>query len=238
MDDIFDKLVSELPSMENMAFYGCTMPMNMRIASQTLKELGIHDCYDLINVVVDVPELDIFCYNGDLQLSSVINSQSKYNAYLHLNIAKLDNRALVRIKNLLRKSKCCKVLSIILNDAHDVPEIEVDMDRLSKIRQYRDEPCHVQELKLSVSCSTPTSVLGESTCKALIDGLLWCCRPDILCLSVTIPYDNNIIRTLLEILENQVKYWKHPLKRMEIEGTNCSDLFSNYDLDLRLRLYW
>ncbi|XP_074281981.1 uncharacterized protein LOC141606664 isoform X2 [Silene latifolia] len=159
-------------------------------------------------------------------------SHSEYNAYLHLNFENLDTRAWLRIKRLLSRSNgCCKILSIILSDA---PEIEFNKDELSKI--YDGQLYDLQELKLSLSCST--SVPEESSCKALIDGLLWCCRPDILALSVELPYDNNVIRTLLDILEKKVKYWKHPLKHIEIEGTNCSSIFFSWNFDLRLRLHW
>ncbi|XP_074281972.1 putative F-box/LRR-repeat protein At3g18150 [Silene latifolia] len=238
-EESFSKLVSELPSIEIMSFFGCVMPKNIRIASQTLTELGLHDyCYDLVNVALEAPKLHSFCYNGDLQLSSVINSHSNYNAYLHLIIDELDTRAWLRIKKLLSNSNgCCKILSIILSDATEpteTTEIEFNKDQLSEIH---DEPLYdLQELKLSLTCST--SVPEESSCKALIDGLLWCCRPDILSLSINLPSDNNVIRTLLDILQKKVKYWKHPLKRIEIEGTNSSSIFFSWDLDLRLRLYW
>ncbi|XP_074281980.1 putative F-box protein At3g58860 isoform X1 [Silene latifolia] len=231
MENFFGNLVSELPSIETMSFFSCVMPKNIKIASKTLTELGIHDCYELVNVSLEAPKLDSFCYNGDL-LSSVINSHSEYNAYLHLNFENLDTRAWLRIKRLLSRSNgCCKILSIILSDA---PEIEFNKDELSKI--YDGQLYDLQELKLSLSCST--SVPEESSCKALIDGLLWCCRPDILALSVELPYDNNVIRTLLDILEKKVKYWKHPLKHIEIEGTNCSSIFFSWNFDLRLRLHW
>ncbi|XP_074284618.1 F-box protein At4g09920-like [Silene latifolia] len=239
-DDIFSKLVSEIPSIEDLSFYCCTMPMKIKIVSQTLKQLGVYDCFGLINVVIDAPELETFCYDGGLRLSSVINSQSNYNAYLHLNIgytANVNNRDLVRIKKLLKKFNCCKILSIILNDdAHHIPQIDVDMDQLSKIGNGL--PCYVEELKLSLSCSTSTTMLGESTCRALIDGLLWCCRPDILSLRATFIFNNNVNQTVLEILQQKVKYWKHPLKRMEIEGATANGSPSSGHFDLRLKLYW
>ncbi|XP_074281977.1 uncharacterized protein LOC141606662 [Silene latifolia] len=189
VDDIFDKLMSELPSIENMEFLFCTMPKNVKIASQTLKELVIRHCFKLINLAIEAPNLDTFRYNGHLQLLWVINSHNKYNAYLHLSIFNLGTRALVGIKNLLSKSNCCcKVLCISLS-AND-EQIEFDKDLLNTIDD--GSPCDIQELKLSVKSFD--SNFGESSCEALVDGLLWCCRPDILSLSIILESQNIIIK--------------------------------------------
>ncbi|KAH9620330.1 hypothetical protein KSS87_007845, partial [Heliosperma pusillum] len=112
--------------------------------------------------------------------------------------------------------------------------IEFDKDLINTIDGGGGSPWEVHELKLYVNGST--SNFRESACRDLIDGLLWCCRPDILSLSITLEFDVILIRNLLDILQQNVKYWKHPLKRMEIDGANrsCSPL----DFDLRLKLYW
>ncbi|XP_074284613.1 F-box/LRR-repeat protein At4g14103-like [Silene latifolia] len=236
-NDIFDKLVSELPSIVNIAFFSCSMQKCIRIASQTLKHLSIHDCDYLFRVTMEAPKLDTFCYNGGWRLSSVINSHNSYNAYFYLTVNNLDTRAFYSIKQLLGKSKCCKVLSITVTDKIGMPEIELDKDQL---RYFSGRPpsdaIDVQELKLCVSCDN--SIPSESSCRALIDGLLWCCRPDILSVSVTLPFENSVIKTFLEVLQKKVKYWKHPLKRMEIESTDCSSLLLSWDLEVRFRLYW
>ncbi|XP_074284619.1 F-box/LRR-repeat protein At4g14096-like [Silene latifolia] len=236
-NDIFDKLVSELPSIVNIAFFSCSMQKCIRIASQTLKDLSIHDCVNLSRVTMEAPKLDTFCFNGGWRLSSVINSHNSYNAYFYLTVTDLDTRAFYSIKQLLGKSKCCKVLSISVSDEIGMPEIELDKDQL---RYFSGRPpsdaIDVQELKLCVSCDN--SIPSEFSCRALIDGLLWCCRPDILSLSVTFSFENSVIKTFLEVLQKKVKYWKHPLKRMEIEGTDCSSLLLSWDLEVRFRLYW
>ncbi|XP_074284610.1 putative F-box/LRR-repeat protein At4g15060 [Silene latifolia] len=235
-DDSFGKLVSELPSIENITLFDCIMESCTRIASQTLKELRIHDCYE-VNVMLDAPELHTFCYNGEWQyLSSVINSHNNYNAYFHLTVINIDDGGFYFIKQLLSKSSCCKVLSITVSDEQETPQIELDTDELQLLNRYSpSDPTDIPELKLSVSCQYCT--LEESTCRALIDGLLWCCRPDILSVSFT-SSDNSMIKTFLEILQKKVKYWNHPLKRMELEGANCSSLLLSWDLEVRLRLYW
>ncbi|XP_074284605.1 FBD-associated F-box protein At5g60610-like [Silene latifolia] len=235
--DTFGKLVSELPSIENIRLFKCTMQKSIRIASQKLKELSIGGCYNLFSITMEAPELYTFCYEGDCRLSSVINSHNNYNGYFHLAVYKLDTRAFLVIKHLLLKSNCCKVLSIIVGDYDEDPEIEFDE---GKLRNFSHGPLSdaidVQELKLSLCrlCSVPE----VSSRTALIDGLLWCCRPDILSVSVTLHSDNSVMKTFLQILQKKVENWKHPLKRMEIEGTNCSSFLVSWNLEVRLKLYW
>ncbi|KAH9620334.1 hypothetical protein KSS87_007849 [Heliosperma pusillum] len=188
VDDFFDKLMSELPSIENMEFSFCTMPINVNIASQTLKELDIDDCYGMINLVIQAPNLNTFRYNGGLLFTSMIYNHNKYDAHFRLTISNLDTGTLIGIKNLLCKSKCCcKVLSITL--MADAPKIEFDKDQLYMIDD--GSPCDVEELHLSLGWNSP--ILDESSCGAVIDGLLWC-RPDILSLTVTLLSDNTFTR--------------------------------------------
>ncbi|KAH9623393.1 hypothetical protein KSS87_000206 [Heliosperma pusillum] len=214
--DSFGKLVSELPSIQNVKLSDCTMEKCITIASQTLKELRMRYCDDLYRVIMEAPELNTFCYHGNCLLTSVINSHNNYNAYFHLTVSNLDTRAFLIIKHLLIKSNGCKVLSVILSDETEVPEIKFDKGQVRNFgHRPPSEPKDIQELKLSLSF--PHSVPEESSCRALIDGLLWCCRPEILSVSVTLRSDNPVIKMTVQLVSNK-KRDDNLARRRSVDG--------------------
>ncbi|XP_074282062.1 F-box/FBD/LRR-repeat protein At1g78750-like isoform X2 [Silene latifolia] len=71
---------------------------------------------------------------------------------------------------------------------------------------------------------------------AFLDGLFWCCHPDVLSTRLHTLDANKLI---LDILKRKVQCWKHPLRSVEVEGVDCSNLFSeSSDIEVRFRLSW
>ncbi|XP_074281340.1 uncharacterized protein LOC141606200 isoform X2 [Silene latifolia] len=95
-------------------------------------------------------------------------------------------------------------------------------------------PYKLRELKLRETRAWNST---ESSLKAFLDGLFWCCHPDVL--SITTIFQNSVIQLILSILRKKVHCWKDPLKSIEVEGFESPRLLSPpYELEIKLRLSW
>ncbi|KAH9610895.1 hypothetical protein KSS87_000497, partial [Heliosperma pusillum] len=131
----------------------------------------------------------------------------------------------VELKQFLIDTKLFKSLEMDLCHAH---QIEVEEDQLSNVNT--GPPYKLSELKL-LETRDWSSI--ESSLVTFLDGLFWCCHPDVL--SITTNLQNSAAKLIMSILGKKVECWKDPLKSIEVEGIESSRLLS-YSSKLEIRL--
>ncbi|XP_074284629.1 putative F-box/LRR-repeat protein At4g15060 [Silene latifolia] len=108
------KLVPELTSLEKLKFIGCYMLTNTKISHTQLKQIYFSDCDNLLNVVIDAPNLNKFNFYGDIEpsLSITIHSQANCNIQIDTCVSYFDTDEFIKLKKLLKGLNSCNVLKI------------------------------------------------------------------------------------------------------------------------------
>ncbi|KAH9604834.1 hypothetical protein KSS87_000949, partial [Heliosperma pusillum] len=209
-------------------------PWNVNVtALKNLKtvEISYADDLELIEVTLDTPNLLEFSYNCKVETSlSIIRVSDRCNAQFSpfmFNVITTD--WFIELKQFLIDTKLFKSLEMDLCHAH---QIEVEEDQLSNVNT--GPPYKLSELKL-LETRDWSSI--ESSLVTFLDGLFWCCHPDVL--SITTILQNSAAKLIMSILGKKVECWKDPLKSIEVEGIESSRLLSySSKLEIRLRLSW
>ncbi|XP_074302908.1 FBD-associated F-box protein At4g10400-like [Silene latifolia] len=261
-DEALAELLPELASLENLVFWGCHMLTSIKISNTQLKEICLHDCYTLLDIVIDAPSLKKFKFDGEIDpsLSITITSQADCSIYIYTMPCYFDTDRFLRLKKLLTGLNSCNILKILLLDelstevsqfanklAYNCLDYEliftlaqtlmivflksrgddIEFDEEESGNADLGPPCDIRELKLTLLYWD----LSISSLSALVNGLFWTCHPDIMSLRVDLGRHNLTVKPLLRKLEGMVKCFKHPLKRIEVEGVNCSDFLKSISRD-------
>ncbi|XP_074281990.1 uncharacterized protein LOC141606672 [Silene latifolia] len=177
------------------------------------------------------PNLREFSYKCKVETSlSLIRALDHCNAqFLPLVTSSITNAWFVKLKKFLTETNIFK--SLVLN---------LDCTRLvvAEEEQLRNvvigQPYKLNELKL---CETRPWDSSKSSLMTFLDGLFWCCHPDVL--SITTKLENSAAQLIVSILREKVRCWKDPLKNIEVECIESSHLLSYlYKLEIRLGLSW
>ncbi|XP_074301334.1 F-box protein At4g09920-like [Silene latifolia] len=237
-DDVLSKLLSELNLLEVLKLCSCRLVSTIKISSSRLREICLNHCDNLLDVLIDAPRLEMFKYKGEFYQSSsiAINSQAGCDVSLHTIPSNLQTEGFVKLKKLLSGLSSCFVLKVFLMDQMhqdlECDDVKFNKEELGNIRL--GPPCYVKELNLTLS----SWILSKSSLSAFLDGLFWICHPEIISLQVCIRSQHLTVEPLISKLEYMASCWRHPLKRVEVEGVNCSKLLQSRKLDLKLKLLW
>ncbi|XP_074301326.1 F-box protein At4g22280-like isoform X1 [Silene latifolia] len=237
-DDVLSKLLSELNSLEVLKLCSCRLVSTIRISSSRLREIHLYHCDNLLDVLIDAPRLNMFKYKGEFYQSSSIalNSQAGCDISLHTIPNNLQTEGFVKLKKLMSGLSSCNVLKVLFIDDMD-QELESDDVKFNNKELGNIQlgpPCYVKELKLTLS----SWILSKSSLSAFLDGLFWICHPEIISIGVCITSQHLTIEPLISKLEDMARCWRHPLKRVEVGGANCSKLLKSRKLDVKLKLFW
>ncbi|XP_074284201.1 F-box/FBD/LRR-repeat protein At5g22700-like [Silene latifolia] len=130
-EDLAKLLQEELTSLEKLEFIGCQMLTNIRISHTQLKQIGLYECDNLLNVVIDAPNLKKFKFDGYIEppLSITIHSQANCNIHVVTSPCYFDTDGFFILKKLLKGLNSCNVLKIFLYDDSSEPLLNelVDM---------------------------------------------------------------------------------------------------------------
>ncbi|XP_074284623.1 uncharacterized protein LOC141609473 [Silene latifolia] len=237
-EDLAKLLQEELTSLEKLEFIGCQIPSSFKISHTQLKQICLYDCDNLLNVVIDAPNLNKFKFHGEIEppLSITIHSQASCTIHVHTMARYFDTDGFFILKKLLKGLNSCNVLKLFLFDdeCDESSEYDDDDDDDNDEEESRNAelgpPCDIGELKLNLSyCDFSSSSLS-----AFLNGLFWTCRPTIISLRVESDHHKLKVEPLLNKLADMVKCLEHPLKRIEVEETNNDSQY----LDVQLRLCW
>ncbi|XP_074274468.1 uncharacterized protein LOC141598655 isoform X2 [Silene latifolia] len=237
-DEVLGKLLSELTLLETLKLCNCSMLKTIRISSALLKEVRLEYCADLLDVSVDAPCLETFKYKGDFKPSMCINSQAGCDISFHIPPSSFRAENFSKMKELLKGLRNCHVFKILLLDEPAEPDkdgiFDINLGEEKLADAHLGPPCDIRELKLTLS----SWIFCKSYLSVLLDGVFWTCHPRIFSLRANLRAPNRMIEALVSRLNEMANCWKHPLKRVEVEGANCSDLLKTKKLDLQLRLHW
>ncbi|XP_074301322.1 F-box protein At4g22280-like [Silene latifolia] len=237
-DEVLSKLLSELTLLEVLMLRTCRLMSTIRISSSRLREIRFIYLGNLLDVLINAPRLKMFKYKGQFYQSSsiVINSQAGCDISLHTTPNNLQTEGFVKLKKLISGLSSCYVLKVLLiDDMHqelECDDVKFNEEELGNIQL--GPPCNVKELKLTLS----SWILSKSSFSAFLDGLFWICHPEIISLRVCIRSQHLTLESLISKLEDMARCRRHPLKRVEVGGTNCSKLLYSRKLDVKLKLFW
>ncbi|XP_074284502.1 uncharacterized protein LOC141609295 [Silene latifolia] len=213
------------------------MPTNTKLSNTQLKIICFSKCdNNLLNVVIDAPNLKKFKFRGDTNpsLSITIRSQANCNIHIHTYALYFDTYGFFKLKKLLKGLNSCNILKIFLRlESSKVPATDGDGDEDGEKSGNAGlgPPCDIGELKINMYSYWE---LSSSPLSAFLNGLFWTCHPRIISLRVESRYRKLAVEPLLNKLVDMDKYLRHPLKRIEVEETT-----SGFDfLDVQMRLCW
>ncbi|XP_074284630.1 uncharacterized protein LOC141609476 [Silene latifolia] len=230
-DDIVFELAHGLVALERLVLATCTGLKCIEVSSISLKDLAIVECEDLTEVTVDAPNLLEFWYNCELETPlSLSRVQDHCNAQF-FPLFVLDSITtvwLVKLKKFLVETSAFKSLLIELSNSL---QIEIEEEQLKNV--VTGPSYKLRELKLRETSAWDST---KSSLTAFLDGLFWCCHPDIL--SITSSH-NLTAKSIFNILKRKVQCYKHLLRSIEIEGVDTSNFLEEpSELEFRLRLSW
>ncbi|XP_074282013.1 uncharacterized protein LOC141606679 [Silene latifolia] len=230
-DDILSELSYGLVVLESLVIIQCPMLNCIRISSNSLKQLHITDNPGLEKARIDAPKLlEFYCICEVSTSLSLIRALDHCNARFFLQYPdSVTDIWLVALKKFLVETNFFKSLEIELSSPL---EMVVEEDQLRNAGTGM--PYKLRELKL---CDTNILTPTKSSLAAFLNGLFWCCHPDVL--SMTTNLQDAAAKLILSILQGKAKCWKDPLKSIEVESIEYPQLLSNYpELEIRLRLSW
>ncbi|XP_074281991.1 putative FBD-associated F-box protein At1g05080 [Silene latifolia] len=230
-DDIVSELSYGLVVLESLIITDCFMLKCINISSSSLKQLRISVSGGLEKAIIDSPKLlEFFCCCEVVTSLSLVQALDHCNAqFCTLNLYSVTTGWLVKLKNFFVEANFFKSLAIELCSA---TEIEFEHDQL--MNAGTAVPYKLGELKL---CGTSSWTPTKSSLVAFLNGLFWCCHPDVL--SLTTDLQDSTAKLILSILTEKVQHWKDPLKSIEIDGIEYPRVFSHSpELEIRIRLSW
>ncbi|KAH9609537.1 hypothetical protein KSS87_023486 [Heliosperma pusillum] len=218
---------------------GTMWPWNMNvIALKKLRKLEF-DCVPITDDVVSELSYGLVVLES-LVISicfmlKCINISSKSLKQLSIADCEGLTKATIDAPKLLEFLCSCKVetsLSLIRALDHCNAHILIEEDQLRNVGT--GAPYKLRELKLrGTSDWTPT----KSSLVAFLNGLFWCCHPDVL--SMTTNLQDSTAKLILSILREKAQCWKDPLKSIAVESIEYPQLLSHSsEFEIRLRLSW
>ncbi|XP_074282040.1 uncharacterized protein LOC141606698 [Silene latifolia] len=249
-DDIVSQLARGLVVLERLVLSECPDLNCIDISSISLKILQIIEGLDVMKVTVDTPNLLEFFYNCEVKTAlSLTSALDHCNAQFAPLVVDGEDTIttdwLVELKKILFETNFFKSLVIDLSTSLEIDVEEEELRNLATGPSYK-----LRELKLREASPDPTDSsleaflretrywkTTESSLPAFLDGLFWCCRPDVL--SITTNLYNLTAKSILNILKRKVRCYKHPLRSIEVEGVDSSSFLSEpSEFEIRFRLSW
>ncbi|XP_074267482.1 uncharacterized protein LOC141590849 [Silene latifolia] len=231
-DDIVSEMASGLTALESLELSSCSMLKSVKISSISLKEFRIKEVYNeihLTKITIDTPNLLEFRCSCDVESYVLIRAQDRSNTcFLPPWVETITIVWFVKLKKFLTETNCFKSLVI---DMGTFEKIDIDEDLLWSVG-VTGSPYKLRELKLREKHDYFS--FGSLNVEFL-DALFLTCSPDVLSLS----FQNMAPGYILGYLRRKVQCWKDPLKKVEVEGVDCSNLLSKPpEVEFRFRLSW
>ncbi|KAH9626614.1 hypothetical protein KSS87_005465 [Heliosperma pusillum] len=219
-DDIVSEMVCGLVALESLELSSCSMLECLKISSISLKKFRIDEAYDghhLMKITIDTPNLLNFSCSCDVEANlSLIRAQDHCNTcFIPSWVKSVTTVWFVKLKKFLVETNCFQ--SVVI-DLGNFEQIEID-EELLRIVVATGSPYKLRELKLRI---TNDRFFTQSSQTAFLDALFWSCSPDVLSIS----FKNMLPELIMGYLKRKVECWKHPLKKIEVEGVDCSSLLS------------
>ncbi|XP_074284505.1 uncharacterized protein LOC141609299 [Silene latifolia] len=250
-DDVVSQLARELVALERLVLSGCPMLNCIDVSSISLKELQIIEGLDVMKVTVDAPNLLEFWYNCEVRTAlSLTRALDHCNAQFVPFV--LDGRDtvttdwLVKLKMKLFETNVFNSLLIELSSSVEIEVEEEELRNLVTGPSYKLKELKLREASPDSTIVFPLEALlretrywnaRESSLPAFLDGLFWCCHPDVL--SITTNLHNFTAKPILDILKHKVHCYTHPLRSIEVESVDSSSFFSEpSEFEIRFRLSW
>ncbi|XP_074268045.1 F-box/LRR-repeat protein At3g60040-like [Silene latifolia] len=237
-DDIVSEMANGLVALESLELTSCSMLKCVKISSISLKEFRIEEVREeshLIKITIDTPNLLEFWCSCDVEAClSLIRAQDHCNTCFLLPWVKsITSVWFVKLKKFLIETNCFKSLVVDLGsfEQFDIDEDLLRIIGITGITGITGSPYKLRELKLRESKDgfLPSSFM------AFLDALFWSCNPDVL----SIRFRNRSPKDIVDYLKSKVQCWKHPLKKIEVEGVDCSSLLSEpSEFEFRFKLSW
>ncbi|XP_074281969.1 F-box/LRR-repeat protein At3g58900-like isoform X1 [Silene latifolia] len=223
-DDVISKLSHGLVVLESLVIWKCFMLKCINISSNSLKQLRITDNSGLEKATIDAPKLLEFLCSCEVDTSlSLIQALDHCDAQFYPLCPSLVRAFwFINLKKFLTKANVFKSLEI---KRLTFPGIVIEEDQLRNVGT--GAPYKLRELKLL----NP----AKNSLVAFLNGLFWCCHPDVLSMST----DLQAAKLILSILQEKAECCEDPLKSVEVESMECPRLLSHSSVvETRLRLSW
>ncbi|KAL9240413.1 hypothetical protein vseg_014638 [Gypsophila vaccaria] len=229
-DDILYELVRGLVALESLVLTACLDLECIKISSISLKEFRVIEGRGSLKTIIDAPNLLEFWYHSEVEASlSFIKVQEHCNATFSPIAESITSDWFVMLKKSLIETNFFKSLAVDLSECDQIVVVEDELRNVVAVPPYK-----LRELNLM---ETRAWEFTELSLVAFLDGLFWCCHPDVL--SITASLHNLSAELILYILKRKVKCWKHPLKSIELEAADCSNLLSGpSEFEIKFRLCW
>ncbi|XP_074282043.1 uncharacterized protein LOC141606700 [Silene latifolia] len=249
-DDILSQLAHELVALERLVLSACPLLNCIDVSSISLKELQIIEGLNVTKVTVDAPNLLEFWYNCEvktaLSLTRVLDHcNAQFVPFVVDGEDTISTDWLVKLKKILFETNFFKSLVIELSSSLKIEVEEEQLRNLVTGPSYKLRELKLREARPDSTYSPHVSFLRqtcywdfiESSLPAFFDGLFWCCHPDVL--SITTNSHYLTAKTIVNILNRKVHYYKHPLKSIEVEGVDSSSFLTEpSEFEIRFRLSW
>ncbi|XP_074282008.1 uncharacterized protein LOC141606677 isoform X2 [Silene latifolia] len=177
-DDIVSELSNGLVVLESLIIVSCSLLKCINISSNSLKQLRITDSLEIEKATIDAPKLLEFLCSCEVVTSlSVIRALDHCNArFWTLKVYSLTTVWLVKLKKFLVETNFFNSLVIDFNSS----PVMVEEDLL---RNVGGAPYKLRELKLR---GTSTETATKSSFLMFLNGLFWCCHPDVLSITTNL----------------------------------------------------
>ncbi|XP_074303156.1 uncharacterized protein LOC141637556 [Silene latifolia] len=236
-DDTVSEIAYGLVALESLELKACSMLKCVKISSISLKKFVIEgeisfDSHNLVEITVDTPNLLEFWCSCDLEASvSLIRARDHCNTcFLPQWANSITIAWFAKLKKFLVETHCFKSLDI---DLGCFSWMDIDEEVL-RIIGITGSPYKLRELKL-YETNADLFIFKQSTIMDYLDALFSTCNPDVLSLC----FQNLPPEDFLGYLKCKVQCSKHPLKKFEAEGVDCSNLpLEPPGLEFRFRLSW
>ncbi|GJV10700.1 F-box domain containing protein [Tanacetum coccineum] len=182
---------------------------NLRLSNHSLRKIRLHSHCDLEKIDLNTPSLLLFeLIEYD---RANIRSLSKNYSYLSKGCMKcvtqysLDILWFQKLRKFLEKNSIFKVLKL------DIYSKLIDVEKLKLIQS---PPYELEHVELYAFNSSELSSFHV----AVVDVVLWCCRPRSLTLDLYYYMDTGHVVKLSEVLFSSLQYTYEKLLRQENEG--------------------
>ncbi|GMQ08088.1 hypothetical protein CsSME_00051980 [Camellia sinensis var. sinensis] len=243
-DQQFNDLITEFPLLERLVVFDCNLLERVKIQNQCLKDLRFIHCNKLEEIEIDAPNLHSFHYCGNLIPSIASKSASgqwKADFRLYQN-NRLNSQWFHRIRDFLTRTKYFKALTLVFC--------------CFEITFNKEEFSNILVPSIPVLEHVELCVVSSSLCySALLDELLWSCRPKTLSIHFAeLVSPNKFIKVLREKFAHKfdlnccdlssVRCWQHDLNDFEcydgdgrpLPWNAISDEWTNVEKSRKMRI--
>ncbi|KAL7180521.1 hypothetical protein ACSBR1_043676 [Camellia fascicularis] len=243
-DQQFNDLITEFPFLKHLVVFDYNLLERVKIQNQCLKDLRFKNCNKLEEIEIDALNLHSFHYCGNLIPSIASKSASgqwKADFRLYQNNL-LNSQWFHRIRDFLTRTKYFKALTLVFC--------------CFEITFNKEEFSEILVPSIPVLEHVELCVVSSSLCySAILDELLWSCRPKTHSIHFAkLVSPNKFIKVLCEKFAHKfdlncrdlssVRCWQHDLKDFEcydgdgrpLPWNAISDKWTNVEKSRKMRI--